>query len=993
MSLLLHAPHPPSLPRPPSWRLSLSVLGLTLLSLSCGSDPGSDPPAPVSTPTVAALEPLAPTEARARLAALLDAGGRHVKSGRYPQGLASFEEALPLARSLREESGEAMALANLGMIESGLDRPAKGLEYLQAALPLQEKLGDLKGQVDSLYNIGFSYWALGELDRALAYYDRALLRAAGLEMEPRDLDLLRADVLNAQGQICSERGEVDRALQLFQEALKLAERCRDSEIQTAVLNSMASLFRRIGEPQKALETFTQALDLSLEKQMIGKTHGYLAAAYRELGDLDKALAWDLKALGIHRSLKNRRQETNTLADLGWIYLKKGETAAALDSFEEALRITGHAGEDNRRGRASALHGRGAALVTLGREREALPDLEAALGLRRDLEDSLSQASVLLELGQVRQALGQAGAAADLERALALARRIRAYTLQAESLFRLALLDRDLGRLPEARRRVGQAMVLFEQVRANVASPFLRSTFLASRRDYHELEIEVLLLLAERQPGRGHRRAAFEASENARARSLLDLLAEGRIDVRRGLPGDLKQRDEEIGGELTRIQRQLLAELSADEPKRHFIDALRRDLDAAEERRDRLEREIRSRHPRYAEVRYPEPLALPQVQALLDDRTALLEFFLGQDGSFLFVVTRHGLTPYRLPPAAEIEDRVRKVREGMAERGRRRLGTYKTAAHELYRLLLAPAEREIAGKRLLIAADGDLHLLAFEALLTAEAGDRTLAELPYLLREHAVSYVPSASVLADLQRARPASAGKRFLAFADPVLGGGAGGAGAAPRRDEATRGLADGERGPLVPLPGSAAEVERIARLFPPGESRVYLRGEATEENVKDNPLLRQAALIHFATHGVPDERRPDLAGLVLTPQGEAEDGFLQVHEIFNLKLSADLVVLSACETGLGRQVSGEGLLSLTRGFLYAGAPSVVVSLWRVSDQRSTPDLMERFYRGLDRGGDRAGDKSEALRQAKLGVIRNGQAHPYYWAPFVLIGDPDAPRR
>jgi CHAT domain-containing protein len=159
---------------------------------------------------------------------------------------------------------------------------------------------------------------------------------------------------------------------------------------------------------------------------------------------------------------------------------------------------------------------------------------------------------------------------------------------------------------------------------------------------------------------------------------------------------------------------------------------------------------------------------------------------------------------------------------------------------------------------------------------------------------------------------------------------------------------------------------------------------EATEENVKDNGLLRTARRIHFATHGLLDEKQPELSGLVLTrTPGSREDGLLQVYEIFNLELDADLVVLSACDTGLGNAVGGEGLLGVTRALLYAGAHSVVVSLWQVDDT-STPDLMVGFYRHLDK----AGDKAEALRQAKLTMIHEKRfAHPFYWAPFILIGE------
>jgi CHAT domain-containing protein len=183
--------------------------------------------------------------------------------------------------------------------------------------------------------------------------------------------------------------------------------------------------------------------------------------------------------------------------------------------------------------------------------------------------------------------------------------------------------------------------------------------------------------------------------------------------------------------------------------------------------------------------------------------------------------------------------------------------------------------------------------------------------------------------------------------------------------------------------------VDRIASLYLPGEVKVYRRAEATEGNVKNNPLVAGARRIQFATHGIADEEEPDLASLVLTDDAGADDGLLQVHEIFNLKLSADLVVLSACETGLGKKVSGEGLIGLSQAFFYAGAPSVVASLWPVSDQTSTPDLMVRFYRELDGGAD----KAEALRRARLSAIAEGHAHPYFWAPFVLLGDPDPARR
>jgi len=292
---------------------------------------------------------------------------------------------------------------------------------------------------------------------------------------------------------------------------------------------------------------------------------------------------------------------------------------------------------------------------------------------------------------------------------------------------------------------------------------------------------------------------------------------------------------------------------------------------------------------------------------------------------------------------------------------------------------------------LISPDGSLHSLSFEVLLTKEDRNREYADLPYLLRDFSISYIPSASVLSWLADSPPPSAlaekesKKRFLAFADPIydsnvteepLTRGTALASVAPPPQE--RGL-----GPMPRLEGTAREVKAIASLYPESEVQLYEREQAKEENVKSNPLLETAQRVHFATHGVLNERQPELSGLRLT-RTPADDGLLQVHEIFDLNLQAELVVLSACNTGRGKEVTGEGLVGVTRAFLYAGTPSVVVSLWQVADAQA-PDLMLGFYEGLDRSGD----KAEALRQAKLAMIRGkSYARPYYWAPFILVGKP-----
>jgi CHAT domain-containing protein len=479
--------------------------------------------------------------------------------------------------------------------------------------------------------------------------------------------------------------------------------------------------------------------------------------------------------------------------------------------------------------------------------------------------------------------------------------------------------------------------------------------------------------------------------------MLDLLVESRVEIRQGIGEELKRREQENQNRLSTIQSQLIQARQQPKPDQRQVATLQDELKKAGAEREELEREIRRQHPSYAEIRYPAPLRAEAVRALLDEQTAMLEYFLGQENSFLFVVTRESVASFRLPKADEIGRLTQELREAIKTPGRREFNSFTRASHRLYQTLVAPASDALAGKkRLLIVPDGALHYLPFEALMvkSAEAG----AEPDYLLKRWAVGYAPSASVLASLRRnTRGAedNRGKQFLAFADPVYEAGVQNDLAAKKPASnsmmqntvalATRSLLDNDaRLDLTRLAHSRREVTEIARRYRPEQVALFLGQEAKEENVKTASALASARRIHFATHGLISERRPQYSGLVLTLDDDPrEDGLLQVYEIFNLKLQADLVVLSACQTGLGQQLKGEGIIGLTRAFMYAGAPSVVVSLWRVADA-STAELMVGFYQHLDRGAD----KAEALRRAKLELMKNPRyAHPYFWAPFVLTGE------
>jgi CHAT domain-containing protein/Tfp pilus assembly protein PilF len=898
---------------------------------------------------------------------LNEIGSIHRILGDTDEAISFFEHALGLALQNGDRHGEAQARNDLGVAHHQQGHYGEALEDLQAARRIWEELGDSGELANTLFGLGVVQLTTGDAEAALVSLNRALeIRRAA------DDPSTQASILTAIAAIHGERGEGDTALDLYRQALDLSRSAGDRNDEANVLQNMASIYLRRGEPQQALDLFTDALQIHRQlgnRPMEASLLSFLGTTALYLGDFDRALGYYTQALAINTGTQSARQGC-TLQNIGRVYDLQGHPDRALEYYTQAYQMS-HGSDP--RCEALALHGTGQAKTALGNPREATRFLEQALALYRGIGNVYGEASVLLELGRAWQALADEEQASRLfHEALDLCRQRKILNTEAIAQSAIARLERDRGHLAEAASAIEESLRIIESMRPKVASQRQRVTFFASRREYYDFYVDLQMRMRERDPGGGHLAVALAASERARARGLLDLLAEGRIDLRRGISPELKSREDEVGNRVSLLQGQLLDDLSQGGKLAARIEA---ELDEAEDEREQVEGQIRREHPHYAAVSNPATLEPRRIQELLDGQTALLEYAVGSESSYLFVVTRNRLEGFRLPGAGELSDRVEIVRETLTRSGRRQLSRYADTAYQLYRLLLGPAEEILRDKpRLIISPDGPLLLLSFETLLTEAAGGRAYHDLPYLLEEKSITYVPSASVFAELggpltDGVSAASGGSTapesglFLGFADPVYG-------PAPAM-------------PLRSLPASRLEVEEIARLLPPGHARLYLGADASEANVKENPALKEARWIHFAVHGFFNEERPELSGLVLSQTGE-RPGLLQAYEIFNLDLSADLVVLSACDTALGRNVSGEGILGVSRAFLYAGASSVVVSLWQVSDA-STADLMIRFYRHLGESGD----KAEALRLSKLELIRQGRYdQPYYWAPFILIGRP-----
>jgi CHAT domain-containing protein len=379
----------------------------------------------------------------------------------------------------------------------------------------------------------------------------------------------------------------------------------------------------------------------------------------------------------------------------------------------------------------------------------------------------------------------------------------------------------------------------------------------------------------------------------------------------------------------------------------------------------LAAEIRSNWSAYASLKYPEPLELTTVQGELAPREALIYYVLGPKRSCLFVITCEGFTHYDLPPQHLVDKTVNDLLRVIESSDPRSTRQSRRLEARLFEMLMRPALPSLDEvDKLWIAPDGALYFLPFETLLESSRPD---AAPQSLLSKWFVGYVPSASAITSLPKTARFDPPGWFVAFADPV--------------GDLIESSASERKAVLPSLPGALDEAQAIARLFPQ-HSRLYLGPEARQDNLFDNPAVEGARYLHFASHGFISEE-PATSAILLSPDSRG-DAFLQVSEIFNLNLRADVVVLSACDTGTGERLSGEGLVGLSRAFFYAGSRSLVVSLWPVPDN-STSQLMQHFY------GHLAADLPpvEALRQAKLNLIADGTfRNPRYWAPFILLGAP-----
>jgi CHAT domain-containing protein/uncharacterized protein HemY len=867
----------------------------------------------------------------------------------------------------------------LGEVYHNLSDFRKAIQVYESLLPLLDHTVDTDATW-TYTNLASDYRALGENEKARDLAQRGLdvacekndflKRTRGHPMDPRSF----AIAYNSLGTISFHLGEKQKAFDYFYKSIPYWNTARQGKPEAFGLSrayrGLSQVYTSVGDTEQATAYAGQALQYSRETaDLIGQVEalnllGVVAAAD---GDFSRASKSFKEGLSVAASSGDRNGQAKTLMNLGYLYLNSQKLDDAKDALTQAQRILHEIG--NRSGEGRALSGLGELARIRGNNNQALELYRSALPMQRETRDREGK---------------------------------------AETLYRMARVHLDVGDTVAARHEIEEALQEIEFVRRAISGAEMRAAYRATVQRYYELYIRLLMMLHEKEPGAGFDRLAFEQSELARARSMLESLREADADIREGVDPHLLEREHELQRLLQdkgEFQTRLLSGRSTRE---QAIDAEKEFASLLNDYRE-VQSQIRSSSPRYAALTQPEQMTLEKIQkGALNRDTVLLEYFLGEEKSFVWAITNNSIVSSELPRRSEIEALARAIYDSWSypSSTRKRLDSspalkysphqLRTATANLSRILLNPISQIIVGKRLLVVSDGALQYIPFSAL--TDNNNQLVAA------NHEVVNLPSAATLVALRNeiASRQSAPKQLAILADPVF------AASDPRvqqrtappeteLEERSRSLRDVEfgaslkdagviRNEIPRLPATRWEALEISKLVPADQQKIALDFQASRATALDGSLS-QYRIIHIATHGLLNSRRPELSGIVLSlvdQSGQGQNGFLQVHEVYNLKLPADLVVLSACRTALGKDIRGEGMVGLTRGFMYAGAARVVSSLWEV-DSKATAELMTRFYRKMLQ------DKLEpaaALHAAQVSISRDPRwRSPYYWAGFTIQGE------
>ena len=930
---------------------------------------------------------------------------RETSNGRDQKILETLEERLAIYRSLDDPRLVAVTLSDLASQYRYMGEYSKMIDCYNEIIAILQPLENFIDVIDALSALSNdAMQRRGDYQKAIDLANQKLSLSRS-KLSRND----EASALHSLGVIYHLLADEQKALEFYEQSLAVRQSINEPNLLYAVneaitLSNIGNLYRGIGASEKILDYFNP----------------------RTATDRKKAIAYYLRALEIYRSNKYTLGEAGSLHQIGNTYKELGNYSEAVNYLEKSLAF--YKDQKNLRGQSNVLRSIGNLYSLKGEYQKGAEYYEQTTALLRTGIDNQNQAEFLIGIAKDYYAGGETQKALDLySEALTISRLREQQVVSAASLYEIARIERDLGNFNNARNKIEEAIQVVESIRAKIFNQEIRATYFATVKRYYDFYIDLLMQAHKSQPEKGFDLLALQTSEKSRSRSLVDLLSQAKIDIKQGVDAKLLEREQQARERLSdkayQQNRLLLGKHTKEEAEK-----IAAEIAALTNEYRAVQAEIRNESPRFASLTQPTSLNAKQIHQLLDPGTILLEYSLGEKKSYLWAVSPDSIKSFDLPPREEIETQARKVYELLVARNqnlnnetpqqrRTRIAAadkeYPKAAETLSRMLLSPVAAEIGNKRLLVVADGALNYLPFSVLPspTNDVGKDLRSPLGV---NHEIVNLPSASVLALLRQEaggrKPAP--KMLAVYADPVFNrddARLSSKAKSSRRDDETLasisktenlnlnrdvhraaadvGLVSREAGSGLPrLVFSRREADSIFNVSPKNLSLRAVDFKASKAEVISTGI-DQYRILHFATHGLLDSQRPELSGVVLSlvnEKGTEQDGFLRLQDIYNLKLSADLVVLSACNTALGKDVKGEGLVGLTRGFMYAGSPRVIASLWKVDDA-ATAELMAQFYKKLLVENLRP---AAALRAAQLEMIKQERwRSPYYWAPFIIQGE------
>ena len=911
---------------------------------------------------------------------LIQAGYLQLKLNLPDEALATFQDSLNLANQLNDPVLKVDARNGVAAAYLHSSKYEDATPVVQEAIAISAQNNYARGRAEALLLLSDCQNSTNH-STALTTANEALT----LWQTINDTDgIVRSHLKIATYQYAQNM--LDEATQTNETARQLAKNGGFNYLEAEALINLSFIEYRKGAWSNVTKYLWDAgnlFDPQSDLLMMTRITGTIAEAYLESGQLEIALQKYEEALEYIRQSKRPRGVTVVKWSIGRTRFFAGQYSEALAKFEEAL---GEAQELKEPATVAMCHEfLGRTHEAMGHHTEALQNLETAFNLYSGAANAMEAARTQALIGQVYENSGQLARAGEFyQQALQSFDRHSDRVNQSATVFALGRLEMKSGNYDAAESHLHKAIELTENMRRMSTSRDLTAAFSATVHDRYEQYIQCLMR-NHRDPASASRvTLAFETSELARARSLVELLRVTDTNLLSVDPA-LSIQESSVRQSL-RVKEDDRVSLLRTKYEKKDLEKLDAELNRLNAEYRRILDVINERYPAFTQITQPQNWDLRRIQreVISDDETVLLEYLLGPEKSWVWAVTHNSITSYDLPPQAEITDAVKKVYELLKEKPKPETkAVLDQATQKLSQMILSPLSDQLSKRRIIVAADGALNYIPFQILPVAANAEPSVAQ-------HEIINTPSASIQGELLR-EAADRGVRrkvLAAFGNPKFA-----------EQEQSKETAETRN---IEIKAESFDPSSVRRLFFAGREIANLRAVASDEQTfaatdydatRDKLLntdLTQYAVLHFATHGYLDPNHPEKSGLLLAttnPDGKKLNGFVGLQDVYSLRAPVDLVVLSACETGLGKDIRGEGLIGLTRGFMYAGATSVVASLWKVEDE-ATAELMKSFYTEMLKNGK---TPAEALRSAQNSIRQNPQhpqwSAPHYWAGFTLQGE------